>query len=56
MTVAAFATTGSSYPILDGILGIPLFDSILVDYGQAQVQVPHSWSYRDLDFESDDWV
>ncbi|KAK1217273.1 membrane anchor subunit of succinate dehydrogenase, Sdh4 [Marasmius sp. AFHP31] len=39
MTVAAFATSGSSYPILDGILGISLiihshigFDSMLVDY------------------------
>ncbi|KAF9267595.1 hypothetical protein L218DRAFT_855355 [Marasmius fiardii PR-910] len=39
MTVAAFATSGSSYPILDGVLGISLiihshigFDSMLVDY------------------------
>ncbi|GBE85591.1 Succinate dehydrogenase [ubiquinone] cytochrome b small subunit, mitochondrial [Sparassis crispa] len=39
LTVAAFATSGSSYPLLDGILGVSLvmhshigFDSILVDY------------------------
>ncbi|KAI0635268.1 mitochondrial inner membrane protein [Trametes polyzona] len=39
LTVAAFATSGTSYPILDGLLGVSLvmhshigFDSILVDY------------------------
>ncbi|KAL4072000.1 CybS-domain-containing protein [Scleroderma yunnanense] len=39
MTAAAFVTSGSSYPVLDGLLGISLvmhshlgFDSILVDY------------------------
>ncbi|OBZ77770.1 Succinate dehydrogenase [ubiquinone] cytochrome b small subunit, mitochondrial [Grifola frondosa] len=39
LTVAAFVTSGSSYPVLDGLLGISLvmhshigFDSILVDY------------------------
>ncbi|KAI0827032.1 mitochondrial inner membrane protein [Trametes gibbosa] len=39
LTVAAFATSGTNYPILDGLLGISLvmhshigFDSILVDY------------------------
>ncbi|GJE90910.1 succinate dehydrogenase cytochrome B small subunit domain-containing protein [Phanerochaete sordida] len=39
MTAAAFVTSGSSYPVLDGILGISLvvhshlgFDSIVVDY------------------------
>ncbi|KAG6817241.1 hypothetical protein H0H87_011298 [Tephrocybe sp. NHM501043] len=39
MTVAAYATTGSNYPIVDGLLGISLvmhshigFDACLVDY------------------------
>ncbi|KAE9406552.1 SDHD, membrane anchor subunit of succinate dehydrogenase [Gymnopus androsaceus JB14] len=39
MTVAAFATSGTNYPILDGILGLSLiihshigFDSAVVDY------------------------
>ncbi|KAF9482863.1 hypothetical protein BDN70DRAFT_874450 [Pholiota conissans] len=39
LTAAAFATSGSSYPILDGILGVSLvmhshigFDSVVVDY------------------------
>ncbi|KAH9896959.1 mitochondrial inner membrane protein [Cubamyces lactineus] len=39
LTVAAFATSGTNYPILDGLLGVSLvmhshigFDSILVDY------------------------
>ncbi|KZP25857.1 SDHD, membrane anchor subunit of succinate dehydrogenase [Athelia psychrophila] len=39
LTAAAFVTSGSNYPILDGILGVSLimhshigFDSILVDY------------------------
>ncbi|EGN97302.1 SDHD, membrane anchor subunit of succinate dehydrogenase [Serpula lacrymans var. lacrymans S7.3] len=39
MTAAAFVTTGSQYPLLDGLLGISLvmhshigFDSFLVDY------------------------
>jgi len=39
LTVAAFVTSGSSYPMLDGILGVSLvmhshigFDSIVVDY------------------------
>ncbi|OJA10410.1 hypothetical protein AZE42_03555, partial [Rhizopogon vesiculosus] len=39
MTTAAFVTTGSSYPVLDGLLGISLvmhshigFDSMVVDY------------------------
>ncbi|KAF8182631.1 mitochondrial inner membrane protein [Pholiota molesta] len=39
LTVAAFATSGSNYPVLDGILGVSLvmhshlgFDSIVVDY------------------------
>ncbi|KAH6906643.1 mitochondrial inner membrane protein [Coprinopsis sp. MPI-PUGE-AT-0042] len=39
MTVAAFATSGSSYPILDGVLGMSLimhshfgFDQALIDY------------------------
>ncbi|TFK59588.1 hypothetical protein BDN72DRAFT_851194 [Pluteus cervinus] len=39
LTVAAFATSGTNYPILDGILGVSLvmhshigFDSCLVDY------------------------
>ncbi|CAL1711166.1 unnamed protein product [Somion occarium] len=39
LTVAAFVTSGSNYPIVDGLLGISLvvhshigFDSILVDY------------------------
>ncbi|KJA14228.1 hypothetical protein HYPSUDRAFT_49361 [Hypholoma sublateritium FD-334 SS-4] len=39
LTAAAFATSGSSYPILDGILGVSLvmhshigFDCIVVDY------------------------
>ncbi|KAI0692452.1 mitochondrial inner membrane protein [Cytidiella melzeri] len=39
MTAAAFVTSGSAYPILDGLLGISLvvhshigFDTILVDY------------------------
>ncbi|KZT64694.1 putative mitochondrial inner membrane protein [Daedalea quercina L-15889] len=39
LTVAAFATSSSSYPLLDGILGVSLvmhshigFDSVVVDY------------------------
>ncbi|KAG6849364.1 hypothetical protein H0H93_009107 [Arthromyces matolae] len=39
LTVAAYATTGSNYPVIDGLLGISLvihshigFDSIVVDY------------------------
>ncbi|OSD08131.1 CybS-domain-containing protein, partial [Trametes coccinea BRFM310] len=39
LTVAAFATSGTSYPILDGLLGVSLvmhshigFDCVLVDY------------------------
>ncbi|KAF8558894.1 hypothetical protein OG21DRAFT_996131 [Imleria badia] len=39
MTAAAFATSGTAYPVLDGLLGISLvmhshigFDGILVDY------------------------
>ncbi|KAF9003081.1 CybS-domain-containing protein [Cyathus striatus] len=39
LTLAAFATSGSSYPVLDGLLGISLvihshigFDSMIVDY------------------------
>ncbi|KJA19317.1 hypothetical protein HYPSUDRAFT_895354 [Hypholoma sublateritium FD-334 SS-4] len=39
LTAAAFATSGSSYPVLDGILGVSLvmhshigFDCIVVDY------------------------
>ncbi|PPR05484.1 hypothetical protein CVT26_009051 [Gymnopilus dilepis] len=39
LTAAAFVTTGSNYPILDGVLGVSLvmhshigFDSCLVDY------------------------
>ncbi|KAI9455613.1 SDHD, membrane anchor subunit of succinate dehydrogenase [Boletus coccyginus] len=39
MTAAAFATSGTAYPVLDGLLGISLvmhshigFDAILVDY------------------------
>ncbi|KAF8656460.1 hypothetical protein AX16_002545 [Volvariella volvacea WC 439] len=39
LTVAAFATSGTNYPVLDGILGMSLimhshigFDAILVDY------------------------
>lgn len=39
LTTAAFATSGSAYPVLDGILGVSLvmhshigFDSALVDY------------------------
>ncbi|KAF8738574.1 hypothetical protein AX14_011055 [Amanita brunnescens Koide BX004] len=39
MTIAAFATSGTQHPVLDGLLGVSLivhthigFDSILVDY------------------------
>jgi len=39
MTAAAFAASGTAYPVLDGLLGISLvmhshigFDAILVDY------------------------
>ncbi|CCL98367.1 uncharacterized protein FIBRA_00362 [Fibroporia radiculosa] len=33
LTVAAFATSGTNYPILDGLLG---FDGVLVDYLHAR--------------------
>jgi len=59
MTAAAFITSGSNYPILDGLLGLSLvvhshlgFDQILVDYLHPRkfpvIGPVSSWSLRGL--------